>query len=390
MRILVPTVALLLVLGVGSAFAGAQFWNLGAGTSTGITADGKVVSFTQSSNARIWSSQYGAVTLGAGSTAGVTWKGSTLVVAGKTGGVASRWDGSMQGAGSWSTLPQTDGGYNWSPTSVASIASNGTQVMIVGSYDYSSGGQNYFGAVRYKDDGVDQWTTRFGVPSGYHNNSILNGVSEGDITVGRAQFAGSGPTGGARQAIGGAPTVGLGNLCGPPVSTNESAVQAISGDGTRAVGWSTNPSGNYQACYWDGPYTANKLPTAIPMMPGYYWAEATAVSRTGAYVAGAMWLNGDADQEAFIWDAVHGTRNLATVLTQAGISLAGWDNLSNDYADGAAYFAVSGISEDGKWLTGTGVYNGTGTAWVAFIPEPSGFAVLACGLLPLLKFRRRA
>ncbi len=93
MRRLAFVVAVLFVLGTGAASA-AQFWNLGAGRSTGITSDGAVVSLTQSSSAKIWSAQYGTVNLGSGSTSGVVWKGSTLVVAGKSGSTTSRWDGS--------------------------------------------------------------------------------------------------------------------------------------------------------------------------------------------------------------------------------------------------------------------------------------------------------
>lgn len=378
--------ALVLVVSAGAAQA-VQFWNLGAGRSTGMTSDGQVVSLNQSSSAKIWSPQYGVVSLGSGSTSGVTWNGSSLVVAGKSGGTTSRWDGSKSGTGSWSALPQTDGGYNWSPAPISAIASDGNQVMIVGSYNYSSGGSDYFGGVRYKHDGTVGWTTRFGVPVGYHDNSILYGVSEGDVTTGRAQYAGSGPTGGSRQPIVGS-SIGLGNLLGGPSHLNEACAMAISGDGSRIVGWAEYPAGTYRACYWDAPYTNGKMATAIPLVSGYYWAEATAVSRTGAFIGGAMWLNGDAGQSSFIWDAVNGTRELKSYLISLGVDLTGWQ-LSNDYADGAGFFAISGISEDGKWITGTGIYNGTETAWAVAIPEPGSVSVLAMGLLGLIGIYRR-
>lgn len=386
MKKLTLMLALVLAFSVGAAQA-VQFWNLGAGRSTGMTSDGQVVALTQSGSAKIWSPEYGAVSLGAGSTSGVAWKGSSLVVAGKSGSTTSRWDGSKDGTGNWSVLPQTDGGYNWSPAPISAVASDGTQVMVVGSYGYSLEGDNYFGAVRYKDDGTDEWTTRFGVPAGYHDNSILYGVSEGDVATGRAQYSGSGPTGGARQAIVGAST-GLGNLLGPPTHTNEATAMAISGDGSRIVGWAEYPAGIYRACYWDAPYYNEQMATMIPLVPGYYWAEATAVSRTGAYIGGAMWMNGDVGQSAFIWDAVNGTRDLKALLVGMGVNLSGWQ-LSNDYADGAGFFAISGISEDGKWITGTGVYNGTETAWAVAIPEPGSVSVLAMGLLGLVGIYRR-
>lgn len=387
MKTLVCLSAVLLALGASDGFA-AQLINLGPGISTGMTSDGQVVSFTQSGTAKIWSYQYGTVSLGAGNTAGVTWKGSSLVVAGKSGGVTSRWDGNAQGVGSWTALPLTDGGYSWNLAPTHAVASNGTQVLFVGSYNYTSGGLNYFGAVRSKDDGVDQWTTRFGVPSGYHDNSILYGVSEGDVTTGRAQWAGSGPTGGSRQPIGGAPLVGMGNLLGPPSHLNEASATAISADGSRIVGWSQNLSGNYQACYWDAPYTTGQLATPIPLVPGYYWAEATAVSRTGAFIGGSIWQNQDVSQTSFIWDAVHGTRLLKDVLAAAGVNLTGWV-LSDDYANGAAFYGISAISDDGMIITGTGQYNGVQSVWVAYIPEPGSISVLALGLVGMLAAYRR-
>ena len=100
-------------------------------------------------------------------------------------------------------------------------------------------------------------------------------------------------------------------------------------------------------------------------------------SRTGAYIGGGIWENGDASQTAFIWDAAHGTRLLKDVLTAAGIDLTGWQ-LSDDcdvIDGGDGFWDISGISEDGTWITGTGRYGGTGPydgerrAFVAFIGD---------------------
>jgi hypothetical protein len=61
--------------------------------------------------------------------------------------------------------------------------------------------------------------------------------------------------------------------------------------------------------------------------------------------------------------------------------------LSNDSSGTGP--AVSGISTDGRWITGTGKKDGVASGWVILIPEPSSFAVLAIGILPLIKLRRR-
>lgn len=373
-------VGLLLALGASTAFAGAQFWDLGPGISTGMTSDGRVVSFssgTSANSAAIWSAQYGTKSLGSYTTSGVTWKGSTLIVAGNSGGQARRWDGNIQGVGTWSALPLADGGvYSWTTNPVTSIASDGTNVMIAGSSVYTNG---YAHACRYKDNGSSSWCTNLELPANGHDHSYLRGVSENDVWAGAAQYAGTPPTGGARQTIAGSPLNFVGNLMGNPTYTNEAIGLAISGNGSRAAGWSyisTSPI-IYQACYWDAPYTANRVAHAIPFVPGYYWASATFVSRTGAYIGGAMWETGDLSQTAFIWDAVHGTRLVKDLLTVAGIDLTGWQ-LSDDCdveVDFDGMFDISGISEDGTWITGTGRYGGTGPfngerrVWVAFIGD---------------------
>ncbi len=389
MRRLVSIMALLLVLGPGPAFA-ARFWDLGPGISTGMTSDGKVVSFSSGASANsaaIWSVQYGTRNIGSYSTSGMAWKGSTLIVAGNLNGQAQRWDGNIQGVGSWSALPRADNGvYPWTANRVSAMASDGVNVMIAGSSVYTS---DYAHACRYKDNGATAGCTNLGLPTpNGHDVSYLRGVSEGDVCIGAAQFMGTPPSGGARQTIAGTPLCFLGNLMGNPINTNEAIGLAISGNGSRAVGWSyisTDPI-ILQGCYWDAPLTANRVAHAIPYVSGYYWSSATAISRTGTYIGGAMWQNGDVSQTAFLWDAAHGTRLIKDILAAAGIDLTGWQ-LSDDCdveVDFDGMFDIAGISEDGKWITGTGRYGGTGPyngerrAWVACLND----APAVSGILP--------
>lgn len=387
MRKIVFLMVLAIAISAVPVFAG-TFWDLGAGQTTGMIKTGGLVTVNQDGNAKIWTPSTGLVSLGAGSTAGVAMKGSTVIVAGKVDGNASRWDGNASGEGSWQTLPLADNQWNWTPTGVAS---DGTNVMMSGYSVYGANGYDH--ACRYKDNESIQWCTNFEMPAAangqkYHDKSYFWDVSENDRLAGQGQYGNAAPSGGARQAMGGSPVVTLSNLRGAPSTSNECVANAISDDGSRIVGWCYALTvGNYQPCYWDAGYTTNQTPVAIPYPAGYYWGGATAVSSTGAYIGGFMWANGDTSQTAFIWDAVNGTRLLPDILAANGIVAPG--QLSDDKGNGPA---ITGISTDGMWISGTGFWGDAQHAWVvnlAPVPEPSSFAALAIGILPLLKLRRR-
>jgi hypothetical protein len=209
-------------------------------------------------------------------------------------------------------------------------------------------------------------------------------VSENGLVAGQALFGGSGPpAGGGRQVITGNPLRFLGNLLGNPTSSNEARALAISGDGSRIVGWSyiiLDPL-YIQQCYWDAPFTAKREAHAIPFLLGHVWGDGTAVSRTGTYIGGASWkviynppgtVNPEG-QAAFIWDAAHGTRNLKDVLIAEGADLTGWGRLSDDLSGtaehGDGFFDITGISEDGRWITGTGAQSRVRHAYVAYLNE---------------------
>lgn len=363
-------VVLLLGMGGSTVFAGAAFTSLGAGTTaTGITSDGRVVAYHSSTNAYIWSAAHGAQSLGAGSTAGIASKGSTVVVAGIVNGIASRWDSSTA---SWTALPLAGKAYNWTPLC---IGANPGDVYIGGYSTHGSPSQKY--ACRYKESTAS--TSDVQLPSGsYHNNSQINGTSSSApstsyLLAGQAKYGGSGPPeGGSRQPMGGVnpdggvALLGFNTLRGAPSTSYDAVASAISADGTRIAGW-TSVGGAMvcQACYWDSPYSTGQTPTAIPGLSGYYWARTTAVSPDGSIICGFTWNTDDVHQTAFIWDAVNGTRDLAAVFAAAGLDMTGWE-LSADP------FAVSGISADGKCFCGTGAYNGVQSAWVATLPGPVG------------------
>ena len=377
--------ALLTALGATSAFGVAQLWDLGEGISVGATSDGQVTCVRYGANLNktlIWSVQYGAKDLGKYTPRGIAWKGSQLVVAGHTNGVAYRWDGNIQGVGTWSALPLADGLYSWTPHRVQPVASDGTNVWIVGlSTNTTSGAQH---ACVYTDNGSASACTNVVIPSPGHDHSEMCAVSESGLAAGQAHYGGGGGlSSGSRQVITGNPLRFLGNILGNPTSANEARALGISGDGSRIVGWSyitLNPL-YIQQCYWDAPFTANKTAHAIPFLPGHVWGDATAVSRTGTYIGGASWkviynppgtVNPEG-QAAWIWDAAHGTRNLKDVLIAEGADLTGWgrlcDDLSGTSEHGDGFFDITGISEDGRWIAGTGARSSVRHAYVAYLNE---------------------
>ena len=88
--------------------------------------------------------------------------------------------------------------------------------------------------------------------------------------------------------------------------------------------------------------------------------------------------------DPFIWDEVHGMRNLVDVLTNdfgLGAALAGW-NLTE----------ATAISDDGRVIIGNGINpDGNFEAWRAvLVPEPSTALLGGLACVGLLTFRRRS
>ena len=157
---------------------------------------------------------------------------------------------------------------------------------------------------------------------------------------------------------------------GTPIAASATAV---SRDGTTIVGFSTKrtitlPGGtvvaaDLQAVRWTG--ASFGTATQLGSLPGatFVDSEALAVSQNGGVIVGrAVDVNG-ADR-AFLWDASHGMRNLATVLeTEYGLDLTGWVLVE---ATG-----VSDVVSGSFTVVGRGVDpQGNPQGWVAYLTPP--------------------
>ena len=136
--------------------------------------------------------------------------------------------------------------------------------------------------------------------------------------------------------------VGLGHLDGE--GDLQSYANAVSGDGAVVVGRSGD-----EAFRW----TQTGGMVGLGTLPGLSVSEARGVSDDGTVVVGdsASWEDG-----GFLWTQGMGMRNLREFLSNdLGLNLSDWSMLKD----------VTGISGDGRTITGTG-RNSSGTeAWVA-------------------------
>jgi len=134
-----------------------------------------------------------------------------------------------------------------------------------------------------------------------------------------------------------------------------------SADGSVVVGIAESTLGegfSLEAFRWE-----NDVMTGLGDLPGGgFIGEARAVSADGSVVVG--WSESELDDEAFIWDAVNGMRNLKDVLEDDfGLDLTGW-----------TLNEAHGISADGTVIVGAGENpSGNDEAWVATLcVGPSG------------------
>ena len=347
----------------------------------GISQDGTVAvgNATSASGVRVfrWTEATGMVDLGdipggtnsyeRGNTcAGVSSDGS--VVAGRGSSLdavpyeAFRWTQETGMVGLGSIIP----GRPILFSTAYGISANGT--VIVG------GGHPMAGLGDYE---ASRWTQETGmVGLGDFPDGIFSSVSRA-VSADGTVIVGSGVGASGMEAFRWTEATGLVGLGDLPGGTYRSEAFGVSADNSVIVGISSSDrSDHYEAMLWteaDGMVGLGDLPG------GEFYSFANGVNADGSIVTG--WATTQLGREAFIWDTVHGMRNLKDVfVSEYGFDLTGWR------------LTGARISDDGTHFFGGGVNpSGNSEAWIATIPEPSTLILTALGLLSLAFYgwRRR-
>jgi len=206
----------------------------------------------------------------------------------------------------------------------------------------------------------------------------------------------------------------VGALTVPPGGTSSFAT-AISDDGSVVIGRGETADGAFdvfrregdeivalgipgaspQACSSDGSVLVGLIDSEafryednetvhLGVLDGIF-SLARDVSADGSVIVGeygGYWVSEtDYEYRAFVWEEAFGMRSLQGVLEGAGLDLMGW-----------RLQRATGISDDGRTIVGYGINpDGYQEAFIATIPEPGTFTLLATLALPglWLMWRRR-
>jgi uncharacterized membrane protein len=161
-------------------------------------------------------------------------------------------------------------------------------------------------------------------------------------------------------------TQGLVSLGDLPGGIEDSIANDVSFDGSIIVGRSSSANG-YEGFRWT---EAGGMEPLGDLPGGSFTSTPLDVTDDGSTIIGYSHtgISGGGGEEAFVWDTVHGMRNLKQVLqTQYGLDLSAW-TLSR----------ANAMSADGRVIVGNGIVNGARRGWVAVlpIPEPTSCASL--------------
>jgi MYXO-CTERM domain-containing protein len=384
------TIALFVLAGaVSTASAAASLTPLGnlpggdASVARAVSADGSVVvgysSFAGGANgieAFRWTRGGGMVGLGdlpGGSfrsqAYGVSADGSVIVGYGSVSGSLSREAFRWTSAGGMVSLGYLPGGGD---DSVANgVSADGS--VIVGLSDRGLG--NGWEAFRWTSGGGMAGLGDLLPPGDDLNGSESFGVSaDGSVIIGNS-LSHSGASGiEAFRWTSGGGMVGLGGL--PGVSFDSGAV-GVSGDGSVVVGWNYADS-SFASGYEPFRWTSGGGMVGLGNLFDGETGEATGVSADGSVIVG---YSLSSNFEAFRWTSDGGMERLWDVMIAQGVDPAadGWQGL----------LQAQDISADGNTIVGQGTRNGHIEAFVAVVPEPGGFALLALAVPALLRRRRR-
>lgn len=340
--------------------------NLGVGAvdhdmsrAIGVSADGRFVTgisagSSSSQRAYRWSVDGGFQFFGSPNSTtpyGISGDGSTVVGQGDsypTSGGAFRWS---------SGAIQIIGGSGWFAT-----AANFDASVIVGAT--GSGNRE---AVRWVNG--SQQTLGSLAPGA--RSTALAVSSDGLTIVGEAATSFSGGQVAFRwRPFGGMESLGTLNGYGG------SRAASVSADGGIIVGTSSTAVGQSDLAFR---WTASAGMQSLGAIAGGNSSSATAISSDGTLIVGFGGLS-DGSQGAFIHHDTLGMVYLKDYLIGRGVNMTGWEQL----------LKATGVSADGRFVVGNGIFNGAERAFIAdigVIPTPAALTVLVAG--GLVTRRRR-
>ncbi|MFT5733875.1 MAG: putative membrane protein [Planctomycetota bacterium] len=155
-------------------------------------------------------------------------------------------------------------------------------------------------------------------------------------------------------------TGGMQSLGDLPGGYRRSLAVAVSDDGSVVAGWGMATSHPFRTRVWR--WTNQTGLVLIDLLTGDFGAEPTDMSGDGNVIVGWSTTPGGAERRPFIWDPVHGTRDLMAVLESQGADISPWRDSS-----GRVFMEAQGVSADGKTVVGTGRRQNEFHGWVATI-----------------------
>lgn len=225
-------------------------------------------------------------------------------------------------------LPLPTGGFN---SNAYGISTDGT--VIVGEAD---------GTATFGGTSPVRWTTNGTVVEFLDTNArgtAYGTNSDGTVIVGQWVDNTFAPNPNVAFRWEGGTFLSLGHLTGG----NFSRATAVNADGTVVIGNATASTFFEHAFRWTSGTGMVDL-GFLSSITGHNASQAMGVSANGNVIVGRSWNAthlADPNYAAFYWTNTDGIQNLATVLTDAGVDLTGWE-----------LFEAMGVSADGMVIVG--------------------------------------